>query len=68
MNDREQLLAIKAESQRMAGHSAPEPPNIEEIKQTLIEKARYTRFYFDVLVSLGFDNSEALAIAAHARF
>ena len=68
MNDREQLLAIKAERERGgSGYGLPEPPNVEEIQKALIEKAQATRFYFDVLVDVGFNGEQALAIVINAK-
>ena len=68
MNDREQFLATKAEREgAMSGGRMYEPPNVEEIQKALIEKAQATRFYFDVLIDVGFNGEQALAIVINAK-
>ena len=68
MNDREQFLATKAEREgSMSGGGVYEPPNIEAIQKALIEKAQATRFYFDMLVDVGFNGEQALAIVINTN-
>lgn len=63
MNDREQLLAWKAEVQR---GPQPLPPTAEEIQAGIVWKAQSARLYYDALIRVGFDKDEALYLTAYA--
>ena len=68
MNDREQFLATKAQREgAMFAGAMYEPPDVEAIQKALIERAQATRFFFDVLVDVGFNGEQALAIVINAR-
>ena len=66
MNDREYFLNAKQMAER-GPIMVPQEPDESELKKRIMQKAQYTRFYFDCLKLLGFDDNQALYLTANSE-